>query len=95
MPNMENKQYVSCFEKHMNVEGIHDFLEELSENTFSQYDIMTVTEANRVSAEEAEEWVAEEKGKFNMVFQFEHLNLWNNEDNKKFNVNECKKVLSK
>lgn len=95
MPNIENKQYVSCFEKHMNVEGIHDFLDELTENTFSKYDVMTVAEANGVSAEEAEEWVGEEKGKFNMLFQFEHLDLWNNEDNQSFNVKECKEVLTR
>lgn len=95
MPNIENKQYVSCFEKHMNVEGIYDFLDELTENTFSKYDVMTVAEANGVSAEEAEEWVGEEKGKFNMVFQFEHLDLWNNEDNQSFNVKECKEVLTR
>ncbi|MDZ4975726.1 glucohydrolase, partial [Clostridium perfringens] len=80
---------------HMNVEGIHDFLDELTENTFSKYDVMTVAEANGVSAEEAEEWVGEETGKFNMVFQFEHLDLWNNEDNQAFNVNECKEVLTR
>lgn len=95
MPNIENKQYVSCFEKYMNVEGIHDFLDELTENTFSKYDVMTVAEANGVSAEDAEEWVGEEKGKFNMVFQFEHLDLWNNEDNQSFNVKECKEVLTR
>lgn len=95
MPNIENQQYVSCFEKHMNVEGIHDFLDELTENTFSKYDVMTVAEANGVSAEEAEEWVGGETGKFNMVFQFEHLDLWNNEDNQAFNVNECKEVLTR
>lgn len=95
MPNPENQQYVSSFEKHMNVEGIHDFLEELSKNTFSKYDVMTVAEANGVSAEEAEEWVGEKNGKFNMVFQFEHLDLWNNEDDQAFNVKECKEVLSK
>ncbi len=95
MPNPNNDKYVSCFEKHMNVEGIHEFLEELNENTFSKYDIMTVAEANGVNAEDAEEWVGEEKGKFNMVFQFEHLDLWNNEDDQAFNVKECKDILSR
>ena len=95
MPNEENQRYVSCFEKHMNVEGIHNFLEELNDNTFAKYDIMTVAEANGVNADEAEAWVGEEKGKFNMVFQFEHLDLWNNENNQSFNVKECKEVLSK
>jgi alpha-glucosidase len=95
MPNVEGNRYVSCFEKHMNVEGIHDFLDELTENTFAKYDVMTVAEANGVKAEEAEEWVGEEKGKFNMVFQFEHLDLWNNEDNQTFNVKECKDILTR
>ena len=95
IPNPNNDRYVSSFEKHMNVEGIHEFLEELNENTFSKYNIMTVAEANGVNAEHAEEWVGDEKGKFNMVFQFEHLDLWNNEDEQAFNVKECKEILSR
>ena len=95
MPNPNNDRYVSCFEKHMNVDGIHEFLNELNENTFSKYNIMTVAEANGVNAEDAEYWVGEEKGKFNMVFQFEHLDLWNNEDEQAFNVKECKDILSR
>ncbi|WP_102264670.1 glycoside hydrolase family 13 protein [Mesobacillus jeotgali] len=79
MPNPEGQQYVSSFDKHMNVDGIQPFLEELKEETFSKYDIMTVGEANGVSIEEADLWVGEEQGKFNMVFQFEHLDLWDSE----------------
>ena len=37
---------------------------------------MTVGEANGVTLNDAEEWVGEENGKFNMIFQFEHLGLW-------------------
>ncbi len=95
MPNPNNERYVSSFEKHMNVEGIHELLDELNENTFSKYDIMTVAEANGVNAEHAEEWVGDENGKFNMVFQFEHLDLWNNEDDQEFNVKECKDILTR
>ena len=95
MPNPNNERYVSSFEKHMNVEGIHELLDELNENTFSKYDIMTVAEANGVNAEQAEEWVGDENGKFNMVFQFEHLDLWNNEDDQEFNVKECKDILTR
>jgi alpha-glucosidase len=79
MPNPEGVQYVSSFDKHMNVNGIQTFLEELKNETFSKYDIMTVGEANGVSIEEADLWVGEEQGKFNMVFQFEHLDLWDSE----------------
>ena len=76
MPNPQNLKYVSSFDKHMNVDGIQPLLEELKENTFAKYDIMTVGEANGVKVEDAHLWVGEEEGKFNMVFQFETLGLW-------------------
>ncbi|WP_027631732.1 glycoside hydrolase family 13 protein [Clostridium hydrogeniformans] len=95
IPNPKNLKYVSSFEKHMNVKGIHKYLEELKENTFSKYNIVTVGEANGVKAEDADLWVGEEKGKFNMVFQFEHLDLWDYEKNKTFNVVELKNILTK
>ncbi len=34
----------------------------------------------RVSPSDADDWVGEENGKFNMIFQFEHLGLWNSGD---------------
>jgi alpha-glucosidase len=37
---------------------------------------MTVGEANGVKIEDVEEWIGEEDGKFNMVFQFESMSLW-------------------
>jgi len=77
LPNPDNLPYVPSFPYHMNVEGILDWLDELKRETFDRYDIMTVGEANGVSAEEAEKWVGEERGVFNMIFQFETIGLWN------------------
>lgn len=94
MPNPDGVEYVSSFEKHMNVEGIHEFLQELKENTFAKYDIMTVGEANGVKAEDAVSWVGKEDGKFDMVFQFEHLELWDMDEDTKLNVPQLKGVLS-
>ena len=76
LPNPENLPYVPSFAGHMNQPGIQPFLEELKEKTYGNYDVMTVGEANGVKIEDAEEWVGEAAGKFNMVFQFEHLDLW-------------------
>ncbi|NFE95016.1 glycoside hydrolase family 13 protein [Clostridium botulinum] len=90
-----NERYVSSFEKHMNFPGIHRFLAELADNTFEKYDIMTVGEANGVDSEEAELWVGEEDGKFNMVFQFEHLDLWDYDSDNKLSVVGLKKALTK
>ena len=95
MPNPKGLKYVPSFDKHMNVNGIQPLLEELKENTFAKYDIMTVGEANGVKIEDAELWVGEEKGKFNMVFQFEHLSLWDAEKKKELDVVGLKKVLTK
>ena len=96
MPNPDNLKYVSSFDKHMNVDGIHKYLKEIKDNTYGKYDVMTVGEANGVTPDDAHLWVSEEDGKFNMVFQFEHLDLWNNTDtNKKFDLVEFKDVLSK
>ena len=95
MDNPKELKYVESFDKHMNVEGIHKYLKELKERTFDNYDIMTVGEANGVEAEEADLWVGEKNGKFNMIFQFEHLHLWGAESENSFDVKNYKKVLTK
>ena len=77
MDNPENKEYVEAWEGHMNRPGIEKFLTEFRERTLSNYDIMTVGEANGVTLDDAENWVGEENGYFNMIFQFEHIGLWN------------------
>lgn len=92
MDNPDNLKYVPSFDKHMNVDGIHEYLKELKENTFSKYDIMTVGEANGVKAEQATDWVGENDGKFNMLFQFEHIDLWNSSE---FNLPNLKKVWNR
>lgn len=95
MPNPKGLKYVSSFERHMNVEGIHEYLEDLKKSTFEKYDIMTVGEASGVKVEQAPLWVGEEQGKFNMIFQFEHLKLWNCETKKELDIRAFKKTLSK
>lgn len=95
MPNPEGLKHVASFDKMMNVTGIQPLLKELKEETFSKYDIMTVGEANGVAVEDTEQWVSEKQGKFNMVFQFEHLNLWNAETKKILDIVELKDVLSR
>lgn len=93
MPNPDHLDYLSCFPKMMNVKGIDKFLTELTEKTFKNYDIMTVGEANGVRIDEAHKWVGEENGYFNMIFQFDFLNLWEKEGT--LNVLELKNSLSK
>ncbi|OZM56339.1 glucohydrolase [Lottiidibacillus patelloidae] len=95
MPNPEGKKYVSSFDMHMNQEGIQPFLQEFKDKTYANYDVMTVGEANGVSIEEADLWVSEEKGKMDMIFQFEHLGLWDAETNPVLDIVGLKKVLTR
>lgn len=94
LPNPENKRYVPSLDGHMNREGIHVFLEELKQETFDKYDIMTVGEANGVTPADAHLWVGEEHGKFNMVFQFEHLELWGRSVENTINLPALKKTFT-
>jgi alpha-glucosidase len=94
LPSDNNEQYVPAFDVAMNQPGIHDWLQELKENSLSKYDIMTVGEANGVTPDDADLWVGEQNGKFNMIFQFEHLGLWNTGD-VKFDVLSYKQVLNR
>ncbi|MEK4816695.1 alpha-glucosidase [Macrococcus sp. FSL R5-0951] len=94
LPGADKLGYAESFEGHMNQPGIQEYLQELKENTFDKYDIMTVGEANGVTIEDSDEWVGEENGKFNMVFQFEHLNLWDHNVGKSFDIKGYKDVLN-
>lgn len=95
MPNPENADVVSCFPYMMNVDGIDSFLSEITENTIKKYDIMTVAEANGVGLDDADKWVGEDQGYFNMIFQFEFLELWDKNKESGVDVQSLKKVLTK
>ncbi len=98
MPNPKKEKYVSSFDKHMNVNGIHTYLDELKKETFDKYDIVTVGEANGVKPENIEDlkkWISYDEGKFNMVFSFDHLKLWDREAEDTFDLISYKKALTK
>ncbi|WP_394219567.1 alpha-glucosidase [Halobacillus trueperi] len=93
LPEIEGHTFVPSHEGHRNREGIQTFLDELVKETFSNYDIMTVGEANGVSVEEADQWVGEKDGKFNMIFQFEHVGLWE-KSKEKVDIHELKEIFT-
>ncbi|MBO9665556.1 MAG: alpha-glucosidase [Bdellovibrio sp.] len=95
MPNPKGLEYVPSYDKHMNVPGIQTYIRDLCDNTFNHYNIMTVGEANGVSAENADEWVGEEQKKFNMLIQFEHVGLWDKNPDQRFNMQDLKRVFSR
>ena len=94
LPVPDGKKFAPAFDVDMNQPGIQEWLQEMKNKSLSRYNIMTVGEANGVTPNDAEEWVGEEKGKFNMIFQFEHLGLWSTGDTK-FDVKSYKQVLNR
>ena len=94
LPNPDRTDYVSSFDMHMNQEGIHQFLQEFKERTYDNYDAMTVGEANGVSADDAYKWVGKE-GKMDMVFQFEHLDLWDQDGDQQLDIPALKQALTR
>ncbi|MDN4069615.1 alpha-glucosidase [Paenibacillus vini] len=94
MLNPNNLRYLPSEAGHMNREGIHELLSELKRETFDKYDIMTVGEASGVSVSEADLWVGEQDGKFDMIFQFEHLGLWQKSLDNGLDLLKLKEILS-
>ncbi|MFL2125554.1 alpha-glucosidase [Marinilactibacillus psychrotolerans] len=74
--NPKGEAFVESFDGHLNQQGIDLFLNEFVENTIKKFDALTVGEANGVTVEDAENWANEDTGYFNMIFQFEHVDLW-------------------
>jgi len=95
LPNPKKLRYVPSLDGHMNREGIHEFLDELKRETFAKYDIMTVGEANGVKAEFADRWVGEQNGAFDMIFQFEHLDLWGKSEEGGLDLPALKETLTR
>lgn len=81
------------FDSFKNVPGIEKHLEELRD-IFKKRDILTVGEANGVSAVEAHQWVGEKEGYFNMLFEFDHISLWNKDEQETLDVIHFKQAIT-
>ncbi|WBM68798.1 alpha-glucosidase [Buttiauxella sp. WJP83] len=76
VPNPDKHRYAPSMKSHLNYDGLLDYVDDMSQKVFQHYDIVTVGEVNGLDSEHAEEWVGEHRGRLNMVFQFEHVRLW-------------------
>ena len=78
--------------------NVHRYLKEMNSRVLSKYDLMTVGETAGVTVEEAKKYAGEDAHELSMVFQFEHVELGN--DDTKWNCNpvcltDLKAVLAK
>lgn len=74
-----------------NIEGIDVYLKELSA-VLKKHQVMSVGEANGVTAEEATAWVGE-NGYFDMIFEFEHIDLWRTRNDEGIDLRSFKHAL--
>lgn len=95
LPNPEGLRYVPSYPMHMNRPGVLDYLREMSRETFAKYDVVTVGEANGVTSHDANEWVGEGPERLSMLFQFEHLGLWNRDPANRIDLPRLKDALTR
>ena len=56
---------------------VHPWMKELTRETFSRYDVMTVGETSATSPEDATLWAGYHTGELNMIFHFDHMGVDN------------------
>lgn len=79
---------------------LHDYIKELSKNTFQKADLVTVGEAWGADIERAKRYSNPDRSEFSMVFQFEHIVLDQQEGKEKWDLEELdfiklKKIFAK
>ena len=78
---------------------VHEYLKEMNREVLSGYDIMTVGECSGVTLEEAARYAASDGSELNMVFQFEHMDVDGDPDNKwtdkKLYLPDLKAIMTK
>ncbi|MNO19370.1 Oligo-1,6-glucosidase [compost metagenome] len=71
----DNRGYAPLAEASLNQPGILDFLREMRQKVLEPHEVMTVAEAPGVPIEQILDYVDERQGVFNMIFQFDHVDL--------------------
>ncbi len=78
---------------------VHEYLQEMNREVLSKYDIMTVGECSGVTIDEAKKYAGSDRNELSMVFQFEHMDVDADPNNKwtdkKMRLTDLKKIMSK
>lgn len=71
----DNRPYAPLNDACLNQPGILDFLREMKEKVLKPREMMTVAEAPGVPIEQIPDYLDDETGVFNMIFQFDHVDI--------------------
>ncbi|WP_139902064.1 alpha-glucosidase [Clostridium thermarum] len=72
---IDNRPYVGASDAWLNQPGLLDFLQEMKQKVLMPREAVTVAEAPGVDITQVQDFLDEEKGVFNMLFQFDHIDL--------------------
>lgn len=81
---------------------VHPWMKELTRETFSRYNVMTVGETSATSPEDAKLWAGYHTGELNMIFHFDHMGVDNDPNGKlggkwsyaPYKLTELKRILN-
>ncbi len=89
----------ASFNEAANGPHVHEYLQEMRQNVLDRADTLTVGECSGVTLEEAMKYARKDGKELNMVFQFEHMDVDADGNNKwtdkKIDLRELKAVLTK
>lgn len=89
----------ASFNEPANGPHVHEYLQEMREKVLKRKDMMTVGECSGVTLEEAKKYASADGSELNMVFQFEHMDVDADGDNKwsekKMYLPDFKEVMSR
>lgn len=75
LQSVDNRPYAPLHDACLNQPGILEFLQEMKEKVLKPRGLMTVAEAPGVPIEQIPDYLDEETGVFNMIFQFDHVDI--------------------
>ncbi len=103
-PIPKGREYSPCYDEFSNRLGVHERIKEMTEEVFSNYDIVTVGEAGGASIVDTINYCGYHRNEFNMLITFDHCWLDVSDDityvpekwtYKKLHLPDLKKSLSK
>lgn len=89
----------ASFNEPANGPHVHEYLREMRRKVLDRADTLTVGECSGVTLEEAKKYASSDNSELSMVFQFEHMDVDSDGNNKwtdkKMNLRDMKSVLTK
>ena len=91
-PEIPEKYKNDYFSYYASGPALHDYLREMNEEVFSQYDIMTVGEASGITYKQALLFTGSDRNEIQSLYHFDHANWGRNKNNLYYPDKENRKL---